>query len=256
MYRIVLLHFVIVGVLANTVVHNEIPTVESAARAMGKNCDSGIFSAQCLKIEALSMLEKLNAKDEVQLLPGLSLTKDPSSDNGKKADEFAAELARSLPSKPDERLDKYLLYRLGSYLETHSVKLRLLDDNASEEARSLLGEARGKGGLGGGKKGGMGGLLAIAGLMKGMMFSMGLGGLALLAGKALTTALMSLLLSAIIGIKSLSGGKESTTYEIISKPVYTHAHTHSTAHEEIGSYGGGGGGGHGGYGRNLNVRRR
>ncbi|KAI5645719.1 hypothetical protein NE865_02386 [Phthorimaea operculella] len=257
MYRIVLLHSVIVSlVLANTV-QNEVPTVESAARAMGKNCDSGIFSAQCLKIEALSLLEKMNAKDEVQLLPGLSLTKDPNADSGKKADEFAAELARSFPSNPDERLDKYLLYRLGSYLETHSVKLRLLDDNASEEARSMLGEARSKGGLGGGgKKGGMGGLLLMAGLMKGMMYSMGLGGLALLAGKALTTALMSLLLSAIIGLKSLTGGKESTTYEIISKPVYSHSHSHSTAHEEIGGYGGGGEHHHSGYGRNLNVRRR
>lgn len=81
--------------------------------------------------------------------------------------------------------------------------------------------------------------------------SIGLGGLAMLAGKALMTAMMSLLLSAIIGIKSLSHGGKSTTYEIVSKPVYSHSHSHSTAHEDVG-----GGYGHSGYGRNLNVRRR
>lgn len=80
--------------------------------------------------------------------------------------------------------------------------------------------------------------------------SIGLGGLAMLAGKALMTAMMSLLLSAIIGIKSLSGGQKSTTYEIVSKPIYSHSHSHSTGHEDVGSYG------HSGYGRNLNVRRR
>lgn len=142
------------------------PTMETAAKAMGKDCTNGIFSPTCLKIEAISVLEKLCSKDELQLLPGVSVIKE-KSENSTKTDEFAAELARSLPSKPDERLDKYLLYRLGSYLDSHSVKLRLLDDSATEEARALIGEARGKGGGLGGKKGGMGGLLAAAVMMKG-----------------------------------------------------------------------------------------
>ncbi|KAJ2940537.1 hypothetical protein O0L34_g6472 [Tuta absoluta] len=225
--------------MASPVVQNEIPTVETAARAMGKSCENGIFSATCLKIEALSMLEKLNAKDEVQLLPGVSLTKDSSKDNEGKADEFAVELARSLPSNPDERLDKYLLYRFGSYLNTHSVTLKLLDDNAAEGARALIGEARGKGDiLGGGKKGGMGGLLALAALYKGTLLSMAMGGVALLAGKALTAALMSLVLSAVIGLKSLTSHKGSSTVEVYAKP-----------HDE-------GWSGHSAYRRQINVRRR
>ncbi|XP_047036270.1 uncharacterized protein LOC124642019 [Helicoverpa zea] len=225
------------------------PNVESAARAMKKDCTNGIFSPTCLKIEAISMLEKLSAKEELRLLPGVSVVKEASKENGSKVEEFAAELARSFPSKPDERLDKYLLYRLGNYLDTHTVKLKLLDENAAEEARALVGEARGKGGLGG-KKGGLGGLLAAGLLMKGTLMSIGFGALALLAGKALMTAMISLLLSAIMGIKSLSGGQKSTTYEIVSKPIYSHSHSHSTAHEDVGGYG------HSGYGRNLNVRRR
>lgn len=150
-----------------TLEHNNIDNAEQA-RGLGKECSGGIFSPTCLKIEAISVLEKLNMKDELHLLPGISVVKE-SKENESKAEEFAAEMARAMPSKPDERLDKYLLYRLGSYLDNHSVKLRLLDDGATEEARALIGEARGKGGLGGGKKGGMGGLIAAAMMMKGML---------------------------------------------------------------------------------------
>ncbi|XP_063541918.1 uncharacterized protein LOC134750629 [Cydia strobilella] len=252
MYRLVCLVLVCTAVALPTdrdMSNSVEPTMETAARAMGKNCSSGIFSVTCLKIEAISVLEKLSSKEELQLLPGITVVKE-NNENGSNAKEFAAELARAMPTKPDERLDKYLLYTLGNYLDTHSVKLRLLDDSASEEARAMIGEARRKGALGG-KKGGMGGLMAMAMLMKGTLMSIGLGGLAMLAGKALMTAMMSLLLSAIIGIKSLSSGGKSTTYEIVSKPVYSHSHSHSTAHEDVG-----GGYGHSGYGRNLNVRKR
>lgn len=171
MYRLTCLILVVtVAALPNPEVrdNNVEPTMETAARAMGKDCSSGIFSATCLKIEAISILEKLSSKEELRLLPGISVVKEPAKENGSKTEDFAAELARAMPSKPEERLDKYLLYRLGNYLDTHSVKLRLLDDSASEEARALIGEARAKGGFGGGKKGGMGGLMAIGMLMKGM----------------------------------------------------------------------------------------
>nr|XP_049704950.1 uncharacterized protein LOC110375910 isoform X4 [Helicoverpa armigera] len=87
----------------------------------------------------------------------------------------------------------------------------------------------GGGGLGGGKGGGGGALLAAALMMKGTLAAAALGALALLAGKALMTALMSLLLSALVGLKG-HGEHKSTTYEIITKPEVSHHHSHS--HEE------------------------
>jgi len=87
-----------------------------------------------------------------------------------------------------------------------------------------------------------------------MLATLGMGALAAMAGKALMTALMSLMLSAIIGLKSAtSGGHKQTTYEIISKPVYSHSHSHSS---EVQHDHGGGGGGHGAYtyGRNLDLK--
>ncbi|XP_059050565.1 uncharacterized protein LOC131845512 isoform X2 [Achroia grisella] len=226
---------------------NSNPTV-STGNVLKKDCAMGILSTNCLKIGVISLLTKLNSKDEVSLFPGISLVKEDSE--SQKA-EVVAELARSLSSEPEEKLDKFLLYNVGTFLDTHSVKLRLLDDAAIEEARSMVGEGRGKNPLSmGGKKGGMGGLMAMAMMMKGTLMTLGLGALALLAGKALMTAMMSLLLSAIIGIKSLSSGHKSTTYEIVSKPIYSHSHSHSTAHEDVGGYG------HSGYGRSLNPSRR
>lgn len=70
------------------------------------------------------------------------------------------------------------------------------------------------------------------------------------------TAMMALTLAAIAGLKSLTGGGDKkTTYEIISKPVYTQSHTHSTGHSSGGHESHeahhSAGGGYGGYGRSF-----
>ncbi|XP_026754475.2 uncharacterized protein LOC113514570 [Galleria mellonella] len=133
----------------------------ASGQILKKDCSKGIFSPTCLKIGALALLEKLNNKDEVPLLPGISLVKEGSES------QKAVELVRNLSSDPEERLNKFLLYRVGTFLDTHAVKLRLLDDAAIEEARSMVGEGRAKNPLSmGGKKGGMGGFLAMAMMMK------------------------------------------------------------------------------------------
>lgn len=95
-------------------------------------------------------------------------------------------------------------------------------------------------------------MMAALMMMKGTLGALGFGALAMLAGKALMTGLMALMLSAIVGLKSLaSGGEKKTTYEIVAKPVYTSSHTHSSEEHHGGGYGGGGGGG--GYGRSMDM---
>ena len=95
----------------------------------------------------------------------------------------------------------------------------------------------------------MNGLMAGLMMMKGTLGALGFGALALLAGKALMTGLMALMLSAIVGLKSLAGGGEKkTTYEIVSKPVYSASHTHSSEEHHAGH-----GYGHSGYSRSLDV---
>jgi hypothetical protein len=105
----------------------------------------------------------------------------------------------------------------------------------------------------------MGQLMMAALLMKGTLLPIAFAALAGLAGKALMTGLLSLMLSAIIGLKSLTshGGKQAVTYEIVQKPVYSHSHSHSHElhHEHLGGgHGGGGSGGGGGYGHSSYGR--
>lgn len=77
-------------------------------------------------------------------------------------------MARSFPNDPEKRLDGFLFAKLSNFLQSHSLRLQLLDSNSVTEARSAF-EAR-KGKIGG-KKGGLEGLLAAAMMMKGNDFS-------------------------------------------------------------------------------------
>ncbi|KAG6464211.1 uncharacterized protein LOC115454362 [Manduca sexta] len=202
-----------------------------------KECSS-LLSSKCLKIHMLSFIEHLSSRDELPLIPGLSIVKENQTAS-LSPEEMAAELSRQFPGKPEEKLNRFLLYRLQDYLDGHSLRYRLLDPQTTKEAMEMAkgdkesvgrkaGGGGGGGGLGGGKGGG-GALLAAALMMKGTLAAAALGALALLAGKALMTALMSLLLSALVGLKG-HGGHKSTTYEIITKPEVSHHHSHS--HEE------------------------
>ncbi|XP_017770591.1 PREDICTED: uncharacterized protein LOC108558254 [Nicrophorus vespilloides] len=219
-------------------------------RAFARDCAS-TYSTTCLKLDIVSWIDKLNENDDYSVIPGVSVVRENGSARANTAD-MVAELARDFPNDPDARLDAYLMNKVTGYLNSHSIKLNLFDTTSAVSARKGSGGLGGGGG--GGKKGGMGGMLLAAGaMMKGTLMALALGALAALAGKALMTGLISLMLSAIIGLKSLaSGGHKQTTYEIVSKPIYSHSNTHSSSHEE---HGGGGGGGHGysGYGRSFDM---
>lgn len=128
-------------------------------QAIKKDCANGILSSSCLKLGAITLLEKLNNKDEVSLIPGISLVKEGGQSN---YDAVASDLARSLSNDPEDKLDKSLLYQVGSFLDSHSVKLRLLDDSAVEEAKTAMEEGRSKK-----KKSGIGAIIAMAAMMKG-----------------------------------------------------------------------------------------
>ncbi|KPJ20260.1 hypothetical protein RR48_04858 [Papilio machaon] len=223
------------GSTSNEIQIEKTNTSERSGRSLNKECNNSL-NAKCIKIHVLSFLENLSSKDELTLLPGLSIVKENYTSNTS-PEEMAAELSRQFPGKPEEKLNRFLIYRLQDYLDGHSLRYKLLDPKTSQEALEMangdgesVGRKGGGGGLGGGGKGGGGGaLLAAALMMKGALGAAALGALALLAGKALMTALMSLLLSALVGLKG-GGGHKSTTYEIITKPEVSHHHSHS--HEE------------------------
>lgn len=253
------------------------PTQRSPAVGLNE-CESGSFSWMCLKIEFVKIMERLAEQKELNVLPGVSVVKDENATELKTSElmagEFSsiiqrevclftngcifAEVARSYPSDPNTRLNGYILAKLENILKTRVLRFRLLDDTSLEEEGRKHKF---------GKKGGMEALVAAGVMMKGMLMALGLGAIAMMAGKALMTALMALTLSGVLGLKSLaSGGGKSTTYEIVAKPVYTSSHSHSVSHEDghghsahfagVGAGGGSGSGyGYGGYARALHLQQ-
>lgn len=138
-----------------------LPTAENidlrTPYSLKKDCGNGILKVPCLKIAAITLLEKINKKSELTLFPGITLVKDSERNT---ENSVAVELARS----SEEKLDKYLMYQLGAFLETHSVKLSLIDETAVEEVKNVF-EARSQK-----KKNGWAVILAMAAMMKGTNF--------------------------------------------------------------------------------------
>ncbi|XP_011505146.1 PREDICTED: uncharacterized protein LOC105367969 [Ceratosolen solmsi marchali] len=220
-----------------------------------KDC-SKVYSSTCLKLDVVSFVDRLSEQDDLGILPGVSVVKQNSSVTIPVSD-VVANLARDFPNDVDKRMDAYLMHRIGTYLNSHAISIKLFDPRTFEATRTFNEAALEQLGLSEQHnnnaetarrkdKNGMGGLMAGLMMMKGTLGALGFGALAMLAGKALMTGLMALMLSAIVGLKSLtSGGEKKTTYEIVSKPVYTASHGHSSE-EHHGAYGAG-------YGRSLDM---
>lgn len=79
---------------------------------------------------------------------------------------MVTEVARSYPNDPNSRLNGYIVSKLSSFLQTHFLRLKLIDSQTMSEARSAVGTGR-KGKFG--KKGGLEALIAAGLMMKGKL---------------------------------------------------------------------------------------
>lgn len=234
--------------------------VNGQSRSDERDCANS-YTTTCLKLDLVSWVDKLNEEDSYSVFPGVSVERENASARLNTAD-IVAELAREFPNDPDARLDAFLLKKVISYLSSHSIRFNLFNKDSEETARRGGGGGGGgngggfgggggggKGGGGGGGGGGLGAMMMAGAMVKGTILALALGGIAAIAGKALMAGFISLLLSAIIGIKALTHHGKQTTYEIVSKPVFTHSSSHSVAHEDhhAGEYG------HSSYGRSFDM---
>lgn len=164
---------------------------------------------------------------------------------------YLTEMARSFPNDAQNRLNGFVLAKVTNFLRSHTLQIKLLDEADVSEARSAVETGRKKGD----KKGGLNqSIITAALMMKSMLLALALGALALLAGKALVAALMALLLAALNGLKHLTQGKQSTTYEIITKPAHYTSHSHANLmHQDSVHEVSGGGMGASGYGRSMDF---
>ncbi|GLV32670.1 Osiris 8 [Carabus blaptoides fortunei] len=110
--------------------------------------------------------------------------------------EIEASLPRALNDREDA-LNSLILDKIFDFFQTHTLQVKL--PSAADLQRSFAGEERGK-------KKKLAGLLMIPLLLGGTLIPLALGGLALLAGKALIISKLALVLAGIIGLKKLLGG--------------------------------------------------
>lgn len=226
-------------IVVNVVYAEEVKTDKTSSersefkKSFFKTC-SDSYSVTCFKWDVVSWVDKLNENENVDIFPGVSIVRENNNTRPSTSDVLA-ELARDFPKNPETRLDAFLIKKVEDYLSTHAIKLNLYEPENGEARRRKTG-----------KGGGYGSILVAAAMMKSTLLALALGALAAVAGKALMTGLISLMLSAIIGIKSLTGGHGKTTYEVVSKPIVTHSQSHSSSHEDYGH-------GHSGYGRSFDV---
>ncbi|XP_030768116.1 uncharacterized protein LOC115891718 [Sitophilus oryzae] len=202
-------------------------------KSFGKICDDSSSSFTCLKMNVAAWMDRVSDTDSLDVFPGVSIVREQNSVTEKTGD-ITAELARQFPDDPNARIDAFLLKKVSSFFTNHAIKLNFWN-NAAENDSVVTARKKDKKG-----DGGMGMMLAMGAMMKGTLMAIAMGGLAALAGKALMTGLIALLLSAITALKGLSSGGGHSTYEVIAKPVYSASHSHSVAHEggwDGGNYG-------------------
>lgn len=124
---------------------------ENLASNLNKDCGKS-YSATCLKLDVVSFLDKLSEQENIGILPGISVIKENSSTNVP-ASEVVANLARDFPNDVEKRLDAYLAHKVGSYLNSHSISIKLFDPRTFEAAKSFNENALAQLGFGGNQNG-------------------------------------------------------------------------------------------------------
>ncbi|XP_022178668.1 uncharacterized protein LOC111039448 [Myzus persicae] len=231
-------------------------SAESLKKVMWKRCVSKNY-VTCAKLALVHLVDRLErTNDSYSLVSGVTVSSQKLVGRAEDGDGSVPEQTTA-GRDSSEAFDRLLVDKLGHYFGTLTLNVKLLDDATVRSVRKL-GEAAADASIqsGRGKKQKYAQSILLAGWVTGaMLLALGMKAIAVLAGKALMTALMSLLLS---GLASFRGGghsePKSTTYEIVTKPVYSHSHstaddTHSAGSQNNPTYrrsiGGGAGGGGG-----------
>ncbi|XP_014222027.1 uncharacterized protein LOC106649238 [Trichogramma pretiosum] len=184
-----------------------------------ERCSKEKNTFDCFKKKSLDILDGAIRDDSPLVVNDyISITKDANA--AKKLEQQSLENATTSQSRS---LDDMLEKKFNDYVTSRSIKLTIPGD---------VFEGRGKKD----KKGGMGGIMMGGLALAGMMAQLAFGKIAFLAGTALLTAKIALVLSAIIGLKKLVGGGGGGGHEVI----------YATASEHHG-------GGYGGWQRALDA---
>ncbi|KAK9296232.1 hypothetical protein QLX08_009728 [Tetragonisca angustula] len=173
----------------------------------------------CLKLQALRLVDRVARSANIDIADGFKIVqteeaKNSRADNARSLNDIESTLPAEAEAK-EAAIDEAIFDRTAKFLSTHTVELSLPD----EVSRSF-DEARGK------KKKIVKSLLPILLLLKlkaAALIPIALGGLALLAFKALAIGKIALIISAIVGLQKLLANKHQS-YEVVAHPVHSYGH--------------------------------
>ncbi|KAL7296206.1 uncharacterized protein LOC106649237 [Trichogramma pretiosum] len=186
------------------------------------SCSSDSDIATCLKLKALRFVDRAARSAEINVVDGVKIVQSEEAKANSRADNARSlnDIEASLPTELEAResaVNDVLYDRAARFLSTHTVELSM-----PEELSRSLGEARGK------KKKIVKSLLPILLLLKlkaAALIPILLGGLALLAFKALIIGKVALIISAVLLLQKLFGNKHQS-YEVVSHEIPHHHEEH------------------------------
>lgn len=166
-----------VAVIINIVQCSEAVLEQPKSGSSTKNKCENSYTTMCLKLDIINLMDKISTTNsEYNLASGVTLVKEVNTNRTHNAKVIAGnlstnvnctvnnyqlifsfffdlELARQFPESPEKRLNGFLIARLSDFIQSYSLKFKLLNDVSSEDSESR----KGGGGYGGKKdKGGMG----------------------------------------------------------------------------------------------------
>lgn len=190
---------------APSVIDNKIEsegTLSRAAKYLGACFESDDITT-CLAVKGITAMNRAARSNNIVVTNGITFKRDPASPvarSGKALSEN--DIMSELPSESDERNGRLMdmaMQSVTDFFGTHNLEVKVPTETTQEVARAIE-EGRGK------MKKLMGPLILAVGAKMFALVPLLLGGLALLATKAIVVAKIAFLLALAVSASKLFGG--------------------------------------------------
>lgn len=171
-----------------------------------------IYTLDCFKLDVANWIDRFGVNEEIFVVPGVSMVLNSNSVEVTTSDTNE-ELGREFSKDSKEAaINDFLRRKLEQFINGRSLKINLMDlvrpDNVDESGRGSNTDKK--------SDGGAMMILMSSAMVLGVLATLAMGGLTALAGKALITGAVSLVLSVVLGIKEVTS-KE--TPQVLAQPV-------------------------------------
>lgn len=190
----------VLSLSVKTTAFNQILSKSSMMRFCGQ-----IYTLACFKLDVANWIDRFGVNEEIFVVPGVSMVLNSNSVEVTTSDR-REELGRNFPT------DDLLRRKLEHFIYSRFLKINLTDLVRSED----ITESGRKSEKDNKSDGGALMILMSSAMVLGVLATLAMGGLTALAGKALITGAVSLVLSVVLGIKELTSKEKP---QLLAQPV-------------------------------------